>query len=770
MTKFFFIFNTLFLSLATSGWSSEIHCNHYWGNKKNLEPSSGVSVGNDVGQSKYGTDGAYKCDIEIIKQDVIQGKYLYLGEIGDASYVELTSGPLGAYNSLPINHGLSPEPGDQARYERFIPFIIPARDIYQADGMHHFTLYYRDLVPKQSGLRSGPPSLELIGGTFKRFLRNSPGLTYHLAQTLILFLLAFSVWTWSNVTVKRRLKFFIALLASSAVIVSISALPRYYFRDPNDAIRLNDYLNIFGFGIALLPFSEFIFPKSNHASKKLFLIWILLAASTSFYLSTLSLDSKMYTPLYCGFILLEAGLAPLATAALLWRRKLQTSLSARPLYSVQWILIALSSLMSWDILVNVFIHNFSAYFVSHYLYFPTCFGTLIQLQRLEPQKRSSFIDNLRRLTTEGTEQVVADGGRSFTLSPYAEGLASLVQAQRVGLQVVRKDRAWFLGFFGSYTNPSKENEIRPSSPSRRALDTGNIILEDTIHTETGLPTSLVVIPLHQGSHVIGLLFISNFQFGFISPFIQQQLLTIQEHCQLLFANLSLTINLRETVTILEMGRLRVPKVQLESEDYFRSNFNVSRTMRAPAFIMGDLASSVRLRSEFREAITQAIDQSLRYIWEHFRHLGITVTREKGDFVTILAQNLDSDKTELDASLRCLEILRFLSNPSDDYKIIPKRLGVTLDFQFRIAMSQVERPNDISVTPQFTALTDTQIDCAARTINEIAAGGECILLEHVHNRLPPELSSMFVELPPHRIRGVDRSVRLFKLRTSSRRIA
>lgn len=761
----------LLLFPATATWADPITCLHYWKTSSGFVRSSGVVIGKDAGQSPFGTDGAYKCTVHLEKNDVLQGKYLYLGEIGDASYLELTRGPRGPYRDhLPINHGLSPNHNDHPRYERFIPFIVPVRDIYQADGEHEFMLHYRDLAPKQSGLRSGVPTLEYIGGVVLRAVRNAPALTYHLVQILLLAFLATVALGWRKTRALRKPKFVLSATFAALIIISISAVPRYLFENPNDATRLSDYINLFGFGFVLLPFTEFIKPRSNLPLKELGAVWVLATLTVAVILSRMSLESHYYIPLYCGFLLLEAGILPLAVAYGLVRHTFQTTLSAKPSHRITIALLVLGAIMVWDILVNVFTLNLSEYFVSHYFYFPIALGLLLHLHYSEPEFVSTLNDQLQVLATDGQIRVVEDEGRSFTLNQYCSELGLLLEARRVGIQQIKSDRLRFLGFFGTYNAPEEESKILPGSATWRALKTGQIVVDTAADTETGQPTSYVVIPLRKGTEIIGLLSATNFNYGYMMPFVHVHLPAIQERCQLLFSNLVMTISHRETITLLETSRLGVPEIQRDSEEYFRKHFNVSRSLRAPAFIMGDLAGSLRLRNQFKDAVTQSIDSSLRFLWANLQHLGITITREKGDFVVILAQNLDSDRDESDAALRCLEVVKFLSDPPGDYQNIPRSNGVTLDFQFRMAMSQVERSGKIPDVPRFTALTDTQIDCAGRVVGEIASGGECIVLEYVYDHLPGHLQKQLLQIPPYRIRGIDREIRMYKWRKETRKAA
>lgn len=102
----------LVLTTAPPSRADDASCVHYWLDGSRLVPSGKV-VGVDVGDSPYGDVGEYRCSLRVERSDLSVAPYLFLGEIGDASYFELIKINGVLEKTIPFTHGLDPTlPGD----------------------------------------------------------------------------------------------------------------------------------------------------------------------------------------------------------------------------------------------------------------------------------------------------------------------------------------------------------------------------------------------------------------------------------------------------------------------------------------------------------------------------------------------------------------------------------------------------------------------------------------------------------------------------------
>src|SRR4051794_39382220 len=124
ITKLSTFLGILVFQLFSCGvaWSTPalIHCTHFRLNDQKHIPS-GKEVGFDVGLSPFGQDGVYECSVRLTEPSSVETPYLYLGEIGDASYVNVVSKDEGPLTIAPILHGLNPKVTENAKYVRFLP-------------------------------------------------------------------------------------------------------------------------------------------------------------------------------------------------------------------------------------------------------------------------------------------------------------------------------------------------------------------------------------------------------------------------------------------------------------------------------------------------------------------------------------------------------------------------------------------------------------------------------------------------------------------------
>ena len=142
-------------------------CFHYWENGNQRVPS-GKDVGVDVGSSPFGKTGVYECELYISDEAYKDGKFIFIGEVGDSSYFLLKSVNGKATEPNFAFHGLWPTNYDrwsrEPKYTEFIPFVFSIDRIWHGAGVYQFDIHYEDLFPGRVGIRSGPITIETLGG------------------------------------------------------------------------------------------------------------------------------------------------------------------------------------------------------------------------------------------------------------------------------------------------------------------------------------------------------------------------------------------------------------------------------------------------------------------------------------------------------------------------------------------------------------------------------------------------------------------------------
>ncbi len=761
------------VAITLSGGQSDeqinISCDHFsMGGKR-----TGLVPGQDLGvdSARYGS-GYYECKVNLTDADVLNGKYVYVGEVGDASYIEFVSGPRGGLQRPIITHGLAPSLTVKPRYLRFLPLTFSVRDLYDSPGKHVFRIYYRDLVPKQTGLRSGLPTVEGLSGVVKRAIWNSPGLTYHLLQAILLLFGFLGVALfWQRVPIRARLLFSLSFLGAAATITSITAIPRYLIDDPILIVRLNDSINIATFALIGHVFNLYLRPVSPQLV--LLLRILRTVAPSTFILLLLAThpDSSIYLPLYSFGLFFAGGLYPLISGLSLIRRTAHLSVSAM---SITWpglILVMCGVMMTWDTLVNIMIFDIRWYFLVHYFYFVPMLVTATAIKSLKDHSASDFHTQLALLKELCVKDIISDNG-AFTLNGLCTSLAGLFNASRISILELVGTSHKFLGFFGAFDVPSGLQDLDLNSPLAECTTAGKITVGKSMRRSLlkGSPavqTEYVLIPLFSGGRIKGALCVTDFQMGTLLPFLKERLASVAKELEILLSLLLSERQNRSKATLLEMTRIRSNKLQITSEEYFLDNFRVSQTQAFPAFLMGDLVDSTPLRSQYGDKVRTAIDQQLDYIFEKFKHLGITLSREKGDFVSVSVPNQYSDPNPSAAARRAYEIATFLANPDEAFKSIPKDQGIRSPFLFNFVCSSVDTPIDFDfaggLLPSFTQLSNSAIDSASRVLDNVCRGGEVLVLGTVVEAL--DSGDALFCLPPRRLKGVPPGLEIYAFKSA-----
>jgi hypothetical protein len=412
------------------------------------------------------------------------------------------------------------------------------------------------------------------------------------------------------------------------------------------------------------------------------------------------------------------------------------------------------------------------YFVVHYSYFLLGVGLAIDAQLRELAADQLLAARLVKVREEALEGIIRDKG-SRALNSVAELISTALGPARVSILEIVGGSHKFLGFAGSFKDTEGLTELSLSSPVREAVVSGDAVIGwsqvRTPEFVTGSKkTQYAILPLRHKHEVVGTLCLTNFSTGSMMPFVAARLGRVQLEAELLMSLLLSERQNRAKATLIEVTRLRTHRLLSKSEEYFLAHFRISDALTEPAFIAGDLADSTPLRRQFGERVRVAQDNQLEYIFERFKHHGIIVNRDKGDFLSVTIPNQARDSDRLSSLRKAYEILTFLANPDLEFLSIPRAAGILTPFQYKFVCSQVSvplrTPTDTGVVPSLGLLTDSEMDLASRVIDKVAYAGECILLERAWSQIPIDAS--IIEIAPHRVKGIERAPRVFSVRPKS----
>lgn len=774
------IITAILLSLCVyeaTASTDEIYCQHFWKNGEQRIPS-GKKVGVDVGTSIYGPAGVYECKILIKRSDVLSGKLLYIGEVGDASYVDVLEGPRGQINAPPIYHGLSPANESKPRYERFIPFVVSLRDIYQADGWHRFDLHYLDIYPRQTGLRSGPPSIETPQAIVKRVILNAPNLGYHIFQIVVFLVTLIGILSWNVVPLTNRFFLGISAALSGAAILSITAIPRFFLEQPEKSVKANGVANMIALAFAFLPLTRYTEIKSERYRR----LWILVvpyALVVSFIYCLIPSDYSDIAFKFYSVNLLVIGSAVPFALFVLWRKKIirpcVTLYPSDVLGSGAFLLI-FAAIVLWDAGVNMLLLNVKfQFFISHFCFYLPVLVWQIWLQRKKIEAERNVPAMVEAIKNRSLQQISAEADKEFVLDEISKSCGSLCESQRVSLIELCGDTIKLLGYYGDYPSSEKLQIKIDSSHLAESAKSGAIVFGFAksvkpliaCQANNGFAdnSEYFVIPLaHQGL-IKGFLCLTNFRHGYLSPFLREQLSRLQHEVETIFSLLMFERDSRSQATLLKMARLSVHALQLQSEKYFLENFRVSETFSQPAFIIGDLVDSTPLNKIYGAQKTRAIiDEFINAVFEAFKRYGIILTCRNGDEVAIVIPNQAQDASANDVCVRAVNVIEYLCE-SETLSQIAVRHGVRVAFEFKYAAAQasIQRTNDstLSSLGLLSTVTDSEIDSAFRVLSKVALPRECLILPSLASTIADDVE--LVQISKERLKGVSKTVEIYSMR-------
>ncbi len=755
--------------LSSSGKNlAGVQCIHYWEKGDTLVPS-GKTVGQDVGDppdETYKHYGTYLCQTNLSKEEALAGKYLFIGEVGDASYVQVTKVNGQNVKKISIDHGLSPESESEAVYMRYIPFFVPIRDLYVEDGEYEFKIRYKDLIPLQVGIRSGAPTLESFSGVIGRALKCSPAFTFHVFQIVSFLLLGVSFLIWPKILLKNRFVFVLASVAAGTVILQVSAIPRS-FVSPIWAQRLNDFSQILSFPFLSAALLVFFRPKDSKNKRNILWGHVLSSVAAVGFLLTLEKFDRPYIVAYGISLLFLGGIPCLALGlAIRWKTLLFTAGPRAPMFFS--ILYAVLGILYFSDIVNLVLLGSRYYYFNHYLFFSSIVFSIWYLQSTISPNEVKLRNDLE-LFKRKAYGVVASRRKEEgdTLAVFAKELAILLSSKRISIQELVDGRLKFVGYFGNYEKTQGLHEIKTPSLIEDAIKTRSIQCGHLVSTNNSkIFTDVIVIPLETDSNVIGVLCFTDFVTGSVPQFLRDRMEIIKNECEPLLCLLISERHNRSKDKLIQMMRNRTHPLQLSSEDYFLKNFDISPSLQSHAFIYGDLVGSVELNERYGEsrAVEKVLDEYLALAWERYKHLGVVISRTKGDLVSFVVPNQSCDSSDAQAVIRCYEILQYLAKTSSNLQFIGRSHGIALPLRFRFALSVVPKPLRATSADEslksFNLLIDEAIDVAARIVSGVALDGECLVMEAAYKHLSSESSLM--ELNDQRVKGKSIPVKLWTL--------
>lgn len=735
--------------------ATKIECEHYW-LKGEERIASGKVVGTDVGESPFGKMGSYECHAKLTLSDLRNAPFLFIGEVGDCSYFELISTPnVINYTHRIIKHGLDPRDATEAWYSRYIPFVVPLDTIYATEGEYRFRIVYRDLVPMQVGIRSGPLTLENWKGVFKRAFLSAPAFTYHFLQVAFLLLSAVGFCFWPGMPIRRRLLLSASAITGALVIVQITAVPRSFF-SPSVALHLTVLLQLVAFPFLLLSLLDFLKPSDCSKMKMWKLLYLAITCLALGVLGYLEPTGSNYFALF-GFLLMLLIVVPLIGLSLqLNSGKLRFRGGIDTPRFLPRILLVLGVLYTLDLINLVFLHG-RFYYYNHYLLYVGITLLCKRLQYIETLNEGRFRSNLEKVKRSALDAI--SGPQEFSEDPlkrFISDVGLLIRANRVSIAEMCDERLKFLGLQGAYSSPHGLQPVVPGSVIDRCIKTGQPQVGSLpLREDPEINSDYLVLPLRNHGKVVGVLNVTAFERGQLSAFVSDRISTLQHECEAILNVLLAQRHNQAQGRLLQMIRLRTYPLQLESEEHFLRNFDVSPTLSEHAFIMGDLVDSTILNERFGGGpVEQAMDAHLNLVWSRFKHLGVVLSRTKGDSVSVIVPNQSIDSSAADAVLRCYEVLRFLAGAEEEFHKLTKENGIALKIRYRFAMSKVKTPllsEDASGSIKASHLiVDASMDAAARAIGSIALAGECLVLQPARELLFSVTD--LVVIPPHRVKG------------------
>jgi len=794
--------------LSEAAHASEVACVHFWETEAGPVPSGkevGIDVGRrdqDSGAAYLGTSSArghYDCKVWISEQDMRSGRFLYIGEVGDASALHVVKAPMnhGKF-PLPVFHGLSDDLSSTPTYTRPFPFWVPLRDIYVGEGEYDLRISYQDLVYPQTGIRSGAVSLEDLRGLIKRFFRDAPRMNIFLLEAFLLIFSAIACLFWLGTPWRQRWPIFMGAVAGAWVVFSGTSAPRF-FMDPLLAIKLNDIGAIFAFPLVTNSLRSVTIGYRAMTWNLLLCAQLLACFVVGSCLLMSDSSSSHYLYLYFGSMTLTAGVVPLCLAVEAARGRLQDRGSIRYNHVLAVVLSFLGGVGVWDLSINTFVLKYRFEFFLYYAYFSVATGYVFTVSRMESSNDRRFSDGLSEFKQKSLEAIALEGGDNLPFTRALAILSHLVGSGRASIQEINGRRSRLLGASGDYDLAEEWKELGSGSPIAKSVSgLGTIVVQRaashyhlgkrlSTKTKCGTASSLgpeeeyAILILRTTPGVCGALCLTGFKNRRLSGFLKARLERVVKDVDLIF---SLAISQRWNRAfnaIMQANRLRIYPLQISCEKYFLENFQMSTALREPCFIVGDVVDSTPLKQSYAEDVIAAIiDEQLEFLFAKFNHFGIVISRFEGDAVSIMVPNQRGDESAKSAVQRGFVILSFLANPDAAFIKIARNHGVILPVGYKFVMSaakirstslgegksaEAEDSSGHALVLAFQQISSTHIDVATRILKNVAVADECLVVGWVADQLD-QADGRLLPLPPHRLKGDKSGTTIFRVKQTA----
>jgi len=767
------------LHFPDTSHASGVLCRHFWvkqlqSDVKGFVPSGNV-VGSDPGDSPYGTDGVYKCEIIMSESLEIKDRYLYIGEVGDASNLIFDEIPNSKLTVAPVLHGLDPAGKMQPQDLRSFPFFLPVSYFFNGSGTYRFTVNYRNLIQGQSGIRSGKPVILTGKQLLFRSLHDYQSELFYLLEALIaLGLLPLLVFALKDSFLETSLLALITLL-TSVLFFSFSSLPRTLM-DPLVAVKLHDFLILI---VTLIGnYALLLFFKKRGQPLGTFVFQIHLLVSIFLFILLLKTDLSLGTQLRIqGFALFWTGsILPLIIYLGMEKGLLACRVSPNLRNrAAKNILLLKALIMIWDG-GNLALFDGRFVFFSGKIYFGVAIGLICFFKIRYTLSEIAFRRDISAIRTEILRVLSSSSVEdSLVLSQFASHVGKICYSLRVSIsEILPENKMRLVGKFGQYENAGVPLNLVEKSLSYAAAKTLEVqyrmlpLANDPTNSAGGL-SDCVVIPLRNSEDLPGILSLTNFYMGIFPPFIAERLQILQGECEVLFNLMKSKRDSRAKARLVQATRLKIHPLQMESEAYFLENFEISQNFVEPAFIFGDVVDSVTINEEFGgENLKRVIDAQLGLIFKENRDLGIILSRDRGDSVSFIIPNQSGDQSTNDAAERGFRLLGSIRQLSGQWQLLGKSMGIPIPLTYRFVLSaggmSLQPPRDsvgkLGIT-SFSLLTDAAIDEASRIVSQVCAPGEYLLTEGIVKKLT-NANSFILELPPTRLKGKSMSTRIYCL--------
>ena len=741
--------DVFFSAVAFAG----IDCKHYWDTENGLLASD-REVGVDVGKSPYGMQsGAYLCTVSVLTQREIFDLYVYLGEIGDASRLEI----IRADGRMKIiSHGLVN--GELPRYTRYVPFVVPLSELLDEPGIVNFRVIYKDIFPMQIGMRSGHPSVESFWGSIGRFVDDKPAFTIHLLQIFAFLLMSLVFASWPGLETHRRWLLSITSIFASAALIQLTAIPRSFF-SVTIAMYLNDFIQLISLSLSTYVSLSFLGPFSKQSTRRLFLILAVGVIATIILMLSIGERNTMYLSAYALGGVFGAVIPNTYAAYLIFRGRIFLSTTPKPSRWAASIFCLSAGAYGMDVL-NLVVFQSRFPYVSHFTFFTSTTIFFFWALRTEHHAhlavfkrigkiKSELIGSLSRFERTGSE----------LLGDLCREVAMLIASGRVSILSRSGGKSLILGCFGKYVATNVSRSMAAGN-AFEAPDSQGVTLFGRAPSvgDPGRETAYMIAPLGDFEEESFYICATDFAEWCIHPFWAPRI-------QAVVNDLSLVMQLihgykvnQDKGALIDMLRSYIHPLQIKTESFFLSHHEIGKS-RAPHFlIVGDMVSSTYLNEKFgADRVRKVMEGQMEHAWETLKDLGFVISLNKGDFVSITVPCLASETSPRETAKRAYLVLEALANigSNEIMRKIQKEAGIPSLIQYRFAMTVTSSDSEVvdsdgKGVKSFQVLADSAIDTLFRVLNYACQPGECLVVDPAQQFVPDD--SRIIALAPRRFKG------------------